>query len=124
MYNLTFSRCCEPQFTHKIFEIDAIATKKPPTYTIKDEQEEVLRGEFYEAELIGVICVWIRLQSSWFPTDNHSAFHTTRSVHLLDLPEFLAGASEFGRAMGGRNFRYFLPINVPKRYRGEISVLR
>ena len=40
---------------HKNFEIVAIATKKPPTYTIKGEQEEVIRRNFYEKELIRVI---------------------------------------------------------------------
>ena len=32
----------------KNFKIVAIATKKPPTYTIKDEQEAATRGKFYE----------------------------------------------------------------------------
>ena len=45
----------KPQFTQEVFEIVAISTKKPPTYTIKDEQEEVIRGKFYERELIRVI---------------------------------------------------------------------
>ena len=49
----------------------------------------------------------------------HSSFQTTRSFHI----KFLAGASEFGRTMGDSNFRDFLPINVPKRYRAEIYVL-
>ena len=44
--------------------------------------------------------------------------------HAQFIYKFLAGASEFGRTMGGNNFRDFLPINVPKRYRGEIYVLR
>ena len=35
-----------------------------------------------------------------------------------------AGTSEFGRTMAGSNFRDFLTINVPKRYRGEVYVLR
>ena len=34
-----------PQFTQKFFVVVAIATKKPPTYTLKDEQEEVIRGK-------------------------------------------------------------------------------
>ena len=66
----------------KFFEIFAIATKKPPTYTIKDEQEEVIRGKIYEKELIRVIWVWIHLQSNWFPTNIHNSSQTTRSVHL------------------------------------------
>ena len=72
----------KPQITQEIFEIVAIVTKKLPTYTIKDEQEEVIGGKFYEKELIRVISVWIHLQSSWFPTHLHSSFQTTRSVHL------------------------------------------
>ena len=43
------------QFTKEIFEIVTIATKKLPTYTIEDQQEEVIRGKFYENELIRVI---------------------------------------------------------------------
>ena len=54
-YDLPFRKGYKPQFTQEIFEIVAIATKKPPTYTIKDEQEEVIRGKFYEKELIRVI---------------------------------------------------------------------
>ena len=81
-YDLPFRKGYKPQITQENFEIVAIATKKPPTYTIKDEQEEVIRGKFYEKELIRVIWVWIHLQSSWFPTHLHSSFQTTRSVHF------------------------------------------
>ena len=54
-YDLPFGKGYKPQFTLEIFEIVTIATKKPPTYTIKDEQEEVIRGKFYERELFLVI---------------------------------------------------------------------
>ena len=54
-YDSPFRRGYKPQFTPEIFEIVAMATKKPPTYTIKDEQEEVIRGKFSEMELIRVI---------------------------------------------------------------------
>ena len=54
-YDLLFRKGHKPQFTQEIFEIVAIATKKPPTSTIKDEKEEVIRGKFYEKELIRVI---------------------------------------------------------------------
>ena len=79
---LPFRKCYISQFTQKIFEIVAIATKKPPTYTIKDEQEEVIRGKIFEKELIRVISVWIHLQSSCFPAHLRSFFQTTLSVHL------------------------------------------
>ena len=54
-YDLPFRKGYKPQFTQEIYEIVASATKKPPTFTIKDEQEEVIGGKFYEKELIRVI---------------------------------------------------------------------
>ena len=54
-YDLPFRKSYKPQFAQETFEIVAIATKKPPTYTIKDEQEEFIRGKFYEKELNRVI---------------------------------------------------------------------
>ena len=81
-YDLPFRKSYKAQFTQEIFEIVAIATKKPPTYTIKDERKEVIRGKFYEKELIRVLGVWIHLQLIWFPTHLHCSFQTTCSVHL------------------------------------------
>ena len=80
-YDLPFRKGYKPQFTQEIFEIVAIATKKPPTYTKKDE-EEVIRGKFYEKERIRVIWVWTHLQSSWFPTHLRRSFQTIPSVQL------------------------------------------
>ena len=54
-YDLPFRKCYKPQFTQEVFEIVAISTRKPPTYTIKDEQDEIIRGNFYEKELIKAI---------------------------------------------------------------------
>ena len=54
-YDLPFRKGYKPQFTREVFEIVAIATRKPPTYTIKDEQDEVIQGKFYQKELIKVI---------------------------------------------------------------------
>ena len=53
--DLPFRKSYKPQFTRKIFGIVAIATRKPPTYTIKDEQAEIIQGKFYRKELIKVI---------------------------------------------------------------------
>ena len=50
-YNLPI----RPQFTKEVFEIVAMSSKKPPTYTTKDEQGETIRGKFYQKELIKVI---------------------------------------------------------------------
>ena len=35
-----------------IFAIFAIPTRKPPIYTIKEDQDEVTRGKFSQKELI------------------------------------------------------------------------
>ena len=61
-YDLSFRKGYRPQFTRKVFEIVAIVARKPATYTIKDEQGEVIQGKFYQKELIKVIQQWIQLQ--------------------------------------------------------------
>ena len=53
-YDLPFRKSNKPQFTREVFEIVAIATRKPPTYTIKYEQEEIIQGKFHQKELIKV----------------------------------------------------------------------
>ena len=54
-YDLLFRKGYKPQFTREEFEIVAIATRKPPTYTIKDEQDENIQCKIYQKELIEVI---------------------------------------------------------------------
>ena len=54
-YDLLFRKGYKPQFTREVFEVVALATRKPPTYTIKDEQGEVIQGKFYQKELIKLI---------------------------------------------------------------------
>ena len=45
--DLLFRKGYKPQFTSKVFEIVAIATKKPSTYTINDEQDESMQGKCF-----------------------------------------------------------------------------
>ena len=54
-YDLPFRKGYKPQFTKEVFKIAAISFKKPPTYTIKHEQNEIIRGKFYQKELIKII---------------------------------------------------------------------
>ena len=54
-YELLFRKGYKPQFTREVFEIVGIATRKPPTYTNNDDQDEVIQGKFYQKELIKVI---------------------------------------------------------------------
>ena len=46
-YDLPFRKGYKPQFTREVFEIEAIATRKQPTYTIKDEQDEIIQKKFF-----------------------------------------------------------------------------
>ena len=61
-YDLHFRKGYKPQFTQEIFETVAFATRNKPTYTIKDEQDEIFQGKFYQKELLKVVSQWIRLQ--------------------------------------------------------------
>ena len=54
-YDLLFRKSYKPHLTREVFEIVAIATRKPPTCTIKDEQDVIIQGKFYQKELIKVI---------------------------------------------------------------------
>ena len=54
-FDLPFRKGYKPQFTREVFKIVAIATRKPPTYTIKDLQGQIFQGKFYQIELIKVI---------------------------------------------------------------------
>ena len=54
-YDLPFRKGYKPQFTQEVFEIVAISSRRPPTYTIKDEKNEIIRGKFYQKELVKVI---------------------------------------------------------------------
>ena len=40
-YDLLFCKGYKPKFTREVFEIVASATRKPPTYIIKYEQDEM-----------------------------------------------------------------------------------
>ena len=54
-YDLPFRKGYKPQFRLEVFEIVAIATRRPLTYTIKDQQDEIIQGKFYQKALIKVI---------------------------------------------------------------------
>ena len=54
-YDLPFHKGYNPQFTREVLETVALATRKPPTYIIKDEQDEIFQGNFYQKEMIKAI---------------------------------------------------------------------
>ena len=45
-YDLPFCKGYKPQFTREICEIVALATRKPPTYTIKRSNTKILKAKF------------------------------------------------------------------------------
>ena len=54
-YDLHSRRGYKPQFAQECFEIVAISSEKPATYTIKDEQDEIIVEKFHQKELIKVL---------------------------------------------------------------------
>ena len=52
---LPFRKGYKPQFKEEVLEIVANSSRKPPTYTMKDEEDEIIRAKFYQKELIKVI---------------------------------------------------------------------
>ena len=47
-YDLPFRKGYKPKYTIEFFEIVAISSRKPLTYTIKDEQHEISSGKFHQ----------------------------------------------------------------------------
>ena len=51
-FDWPFRNGYKPQFTQKVFEVVAISSRRPLTYTIRDEQDENIHGKLYQEELI------------------------------------------------------------------------
>ena len=49
--DIPFRKGYKPQYTNEVFEIEAISTRKPPTYILKDDHGETILGKFYQKEL-------------------------------------------------------------------------
>ena len=47
----TFHRGFRIQFTDEVFTITALQSLNPPTYTIKDANNQLIQGKFFESEL-------------------------------------------------------------------------
>lgn len=53
-YKTTFSRGFTKSFTDEIFRVMKRVPSKPPTYILEDLSGDVLKGSFYEAEMVKV----------------------------------------------------------------------
>ena len=52
-YDSPLRKGYKPQLTKNVFETVEISSRNQPTYTIKDKQDEIIRGKFYQKELVG-----------------------------------------------------------------------
>ena len=100
----------DSQFTREVFENVAFATGKPPTYTIKVEQSEIIQGKLYQKELIKIFQQGIRLQWSLVSRQYTQFFY-----------KLFTRACELGGALRGCHFRKIPTIIVPKLNGGEIQ---
>ena len=46
-FDLRLTKGYRPKFTREVFEIVSISSRKPPTYTIKVGQDEIIRLKFH-----------------------------------------------------------------------------
>ena len=53
--NIPFMKGYRQQFTDELFTIEKIATLNPPTYILRDNNNVVILGKFYECELVKYI---------------------------------------------------------------------
>ena len=47
-YDSPLRKGYKSKFTQKNFEFVAMAARKPPIYTMKDDQDETIHGKFYQ----------------------------------------------------------------------------
>ena len=47
-----FHRGYRIQFTEEVFQIAAVETLNPPTYSLRDCNNQLIQGKFYESELV------------------------------------------------------------------------
>ena len=50
-YKGVFDKGYTPNWTHEVFEVCDVYLTNPTTYKVKDADDEVIEGTFYEAEL-------------------------------------------------------------------------
>ena len=109
-YNLPFRKSYKPQFTQEVFKNVAVCSRKPPTYSTKDEHMR-LSAVFF-------------IGKSWSKSKNNGIVYNRVAVKCICTTisrqytklfcKLLTRQTESGRSMGGCNFRNIQLINVPK----------
>ena len=65
-YKNLFEKGYTPNWTNEIFTIAERIPRSPPVYKIKDKEDEIIEGVFYEAELQKVVLNKLSLPSNSF----------------------------------------------------------
>ena len=50
-----YSKCFTTNWNREFFKIHSIKKTNPVTYTLEDENKEIIQGKYYEQELLGSI---------------------------------------------------------------------
>ena len=111
-YDLPFRKGYQPQCTQEVFETVTISSKKPPTYTIKNDKMRLSAVNFIRKSLSKSFNNGI-----FYNTVEFKCICATFSRQCNELfYKLFTRANESGRTMGGCNFRNIQTINVPKCY--------
>ena len=117
-FDLPFRKGYKAQFKQKFYDILAIATQKPPTYSIKDEKKKSNVGNFTSRKRLVSIDYGFVYNRVGF----QRIIATLSKQYAQFFYKLINGVGEFGGTMGGSILPDFLPIKVPKRYRGQVYV--
>ena len=106
-YDWPPSKSFEPQFLRAVFESDANISRKPPTCTKKDKQDEILRSRKSWSKSINNGIVHRRVGF-------YSTYTTISRQYQQPFYKHFAGLFESGGPMGGCNFQSIIQIDVAK----------
>ena len=109
-----FRKDYKPQFTQEIFEIVAISSRKPPTYTKKDEQMRLSAVNFITESWSKSLTIGIIYNRVGFKC----ILKTISRQNTELFYKLFTRATESGKTKGCCNFRKILPFNLPKCYGG------
>ena len=93
-YDLLFKKGWKPQFTKEVFEIVASSSRKPQTYTKKDEHDKIIRGKLYQKELMKVVMYGQWEVVTW-ETSYPSRYQSVTEEKFLFYDKKLSKSSDF-----------------------------
>ena len=122
--DLPFRKSHRQQFTQENLDNVAISSRKPPTYTKKDEQDEIIRGREGEREKVDQS--QLTMESFTKELVSNASAQLIRGNTLSSftnlLPEELNLEGQGEVAISTHRIGDILPINVPQCHGGQIYV--